>query len=134
MAERKTDPPAPPVPLLEWVAAGLGLALTLAMLGVMLWQGLHGNGDPPAVEARVERIVPTGTGFAAEVALYNRSNATAAQVELEGTLKQGERIVETSAAAVDYVPGESTRRAGLFFTQDPRRHTLDVRVLGYSEP
>jgi uncharacterized protein (TIGR02588 family) len=35
---------------------------------------------------------------------------------------------------IAYVPGESVRRAGLFFKNDPRKHELRVRALGYADP
>ena len=122
-------------PLLEWVASGIGLLLTLAILGTIGWEAMQGGGNqPPALEVTVERIVPAGAGHAVEVRVHNGSPATAAEVEIEATLKQGDREVATSTAVIDYVPGESDRRAGLFFTEDPRAHQLEVRALGYAEP
>jgi uncharacterized protein (TIGR02588 family) len=122
-------------PLLEWIASAVGLLLTLGILGSIGWEALTGgSGEPPAVDVAVERIVPTGHGYVVEVRARNRSSATAAAVQIEGTLKQGGREVATSTAIIDYVPGESDRRAGLFFMEDPRGHQLGVRALGYAEP
>ena len=123
------------VPALEWFAAGIGLLLTLAMFGVIGWGALKGNGkQPPAVEVTVEQVSPAASGYVAEVALRYRSPSTASAVEIEGELADGEEVVETSNATVDYVPGEAVRRAGLFFTEDPSRYKLEVRALGYAEP
>jgi uncharacterized protein (TIGR02588 family) len=122
-------------PLLEWVAAALGLLLTLALLGVIGWEAMKGSGEqPPAVEATVEEVVPVAGGFVVEVTLRNHSPSTAAAVAFGGRLRSGGTTVESSSATVDYVPGESTRHAGLFFAEDPRRFTLEVRALGYAEP
>lgn len=122
-------------PALEWIASGIGLVLTLGILGSIGWEAVQGGGnEPPAMDVAVERIVPTGTGYVVEVRARNRSSATAAAVEVEGALSQGGREVATSRAIIDYVPGESDRRAGLFFTEDPRTHQIEVRALGYSEP
>lgn len=128
--ERRSQPP-----LLEWISAAVGLLLTLAVLGALAWEGLTGsNGRPPAVEATVSRITPVRAGYVVEVELRNRSSATAAAVEVEGELTKSDGTAATSTAMVDYVPGESTRNAGLFFEDDPRRHRLEVRALGFAEP
>ena len=122
-------------PALEWIAAGIGLLLTLAILGTIGWEMIAGRGDrPPAIEARVERIVPTGSGYVAEIALRNGSPATAAAVQVEGELTKPGGEVVTSSVTLDYVPGESTRHAGLFFKDDPHAGRLEVRTLGYAEP
>jgi uncharacterized protein (TIGR02588 family) len=46
----------------------------------------------------------------------------------------GGRVIESSAAVLDYVPGESVRRGGLFFSTDPRVHRLTLRAHGYQQP
>jgi uncharacterized protein (TIGR02588 family) len=122
-------------PMLEWIAGGIGLLLILLLMFVIASQAFSGGGDaPPMIEARVGEISPAGSGYVVELLLGNRSTATAAAVEVEGELLDGERVVATSSATIDYVPGESTRGAGLYYAEDPRRYRLDIRVLGYAEP
>lgn len=122
-------------PLVEWIAGGIGLLLVLLLMGIIASEAFSAKGDrPPMIEARVGEISPAGPGYVVELLLENRSTATAAAVEVEGELLQGDRIVATSGATIDYVPGESTRGAGLYFAEDPRHYRLDVRVLGYAEP
>lgn len=122
-------------PLLEWIAAGIGLALTLGVLAVIGFEAAVGDAEsPPAVEVRVERVVPSPAGYVVEIAATNRSGATAAAVQIEGEIKSGGTSVETSTATFDYVPGRATRRGGLFFREDPRLHELEVRALGYQAP
>ena len=126
---RKPDR-APREPLLEWIAAGIGLVLTLGMLAVIGREALSGEAaQVPAIEVRIERVVATPAGFTVEIAATNRSGATAAAVQIEGVIAG-----ETSTATFDYVPGHATRKGGLFFREDPRRHRLEVRALGYQAP
>jgi uncharacterized protein (TIGR02588 family) len=53
-------------------------------------------------------------------------------VEGELTIEDGQK--EVSHTEIDYVPAHAERRGGLFFSQDPRRGELRLRVLGYEEP
>lgn len=116
-------------PWLEHAAAAIGGCLTAALVTVLALQAAQGAGRPPALSVDVERVLETEGGFIVEVRAYNRSRAAAAGVILEGRL-EGER----SEATLDYVPGRSSRKAGLFFDHDPRRADLSVRALGYIEP
>lgn len=122
-------------PLLEWVASGIGLVLTLSMLGLLLREALSGEaGQLPAIDVAIQRIAPAGSGFVVEIEAVNRSGGTAAGVEIEGQLKSGGASIETSSAVLDYVPGHSRRSGGLFFREDPRRHQIEVRALGFQTP
>ena len=126
---------APKEPLLEWVAAGVGLVLTLGIVAVIGREALNGETrQPPAIEVMKGDPVPIANGFVVEIAAINRSGGTAAEVEIEGALMSGATPVETSSLSFDYVPGHATRRGGLFFRQDPRNYRLEVRPLGYRAP
>lgn len=124
------------IPALEWVASGTGLLLTLGVLGIIGWEAAKPGSDaPPAVHVAVERIAPAGQGYVAALVARNAAPATAAAVAIEGRLLgPGGMVAEAAHATIDYVPGESERRAGLYFAQDPRRFRLDVRAVGYEEP
>jgi uncharacterized protein (TIGR02588 family) len=133
MARSKAGPPREP--LLEWIAAGIGLVLIAGILLVIGREALNGETEQlPSIEVRATRIAAAASGFVVEVAAVNRSGATAAIVEVEGVLKSGEAEVETSSLAFDYIPGHATRKGGLFFSEDPRKHRLELRALGYQAP
>lgn len=122
-------------PILEWIAAAIGLLLTLAMLGFIGWQAWRSTGEEfPAIKLQVQRIVPATDGWIVEIVALNLSAATAAAVQIEGELTDGEHLVATSQATLDYIPGNSEQRGGLFFREDPRAHVLKVRALGYAKP
>jgi uncharacterized protein (TIGR02588 family) len=122
-------------PLLEWIAGGIGAVLTLALLGFLGWEAWTTPGDaPPEVTVRLEEVMPAGDGFVARIAAVNGSPATAAAVEVEGTLSRGGEEVERAQATLDYVPGHSETRGGLFFAEDPREGDLRLRALGYQAP
>jgi uncharacterized protein (TIGR02588 family) len=131
---RKQDK-APREPLLEWIAAGLGLVLTLGVIGVIGREAIAGETQqPPAIDVRAVSLRSMPSGFLVEVVAANRSGGTGAAVTIEGELKSGETSVETSDFTFDYVPGHAERRGGLFFKEDPRKHQLELRALGYQQP
>jgi uncharacterized protein (TIGR02588 family) len=134
MMARKQDT-APREPLLEWIAAGIGLILTLAILVVIGREAVSGETETAAaIHVEATSVAQVPSGFVVEIVARNASGATAAAVEIEGVLKSGETEVETSGLTLDYVPGNAKRKGGLFFSKDPRNHKLEVRALGYQRP
>ena len=122
-------------PLLEWIAAAIGLVVTVSMMAIIGLEALRGDATQlPAIEVRATRVVQTPTGFVVEIVAANHAGGTAAAVQIEGTLASAGAEVETSSLTRDYVPGHAERKGGLFFTRDPRRHRLEVRALGYQAP
>ena len=121
-------------PWLEWVAAAIGVALIATLVTIIGGEAMRGSPRPPDVRVRVERVTPSAGGFVVEVRAHNASQRTAAEVTVEGTLARDGETLATSEATLDYVPGHSSRRAGLFFRDDPRAHDLSVRALGYRTP
>jgi uncharacterized protein (TIGR02588 family) len=116
-------------PALEWIAAAVGLVLLGFILVVIGREAVTGETEKaPEIEIVVRRIVPNAAGFVVEFEAINRSAATAAGVDVEGTLGD-----ETSTTTLDYVPGGGRARGGLFFRGDPRAG-VDLRALGYRDP
>ena len=133
MAQARKQPPQ--TPALEWIAAGIGLALLLFVAVVIGRDALFAKASQlPAIEVRVVRVVPAPAGFVVEFEAENRASGTAAAVEIEGRLGSEADPVETSSATLDYVPGHSAVRGGLFFTKDPRQHAIEVRAMGFQTP
>lgn len=122
-------------PLLEWIAAGIGLLLLCFVFAVIGRAAIRGDTmQPPQVEVEVRRIAPAGAGWLVAFEAVNRTNGTAAQVEVEGNLGPEGAPVEKSSTVIDYVPGRGRARGGLYFTHDPRHQPLEVRALGYRIP
>lgn len=121
-------------PRSEWIVAGIGFVIVLAVLGVLTYEAALGGESPPSIVNQVVAVKPVSEGYLVQVEVRNRGGETTAGLVLEGTLTEGEREVETSEATLDYVPGRSTREAGLFFTENPQRYRLELRALGYQEP
>lgn len=122
-------------PLLEWGAALVGLILTLGLLGFIGWQAVQAPEQmPPVIAVSAGKVSQVPGGYVVEVTARNESPRTAAGVQVEGTISQTGGKSQSSSISFDYVPGYSERKGGLFFPQDPRRHQLEVRALGYQLP
>lgn len=121
-------------PLLEWLAAGLGLILALGVLGFIGYHAIWGAESPPQVTVEVQQVRPFEGGYLVEIRARNRGGSTAAQVRIEAELRNGGRVVETGGTMFSFVPPDSERQGGLFFKRDPRGLRLDVRAAGYTRP
>lgn len=121
--------------LLEWIAGGIGAALTLATLAAIGFEAFDPQADvPPQLEVRPSALVKRGDNYVLEATVFNHAQRAAAAVAIEGVAKSADGMVETSSATIDHVPGESERTAGLLFGRDPRAGTMRLRVLGYQQP
>ena len=124
MAKKKTNPP-----VLEWLASGIGLALTLGVMAVIGRDAFNGSADmAPDIEIVARAPERLGNRWLVRFEAHNRSPVTAAQVTVEGAVPGG----ETSTATIDYIPGRSARGGGLIFSAEPRG--VNLRPLGFQDP
>lgn len=134
-AASKAPPKAPPrTPILEWTAAGLGLLLTLAVLGFSVWEGLTDRDGPPRLSVVSKPAERTGSGFVVPLVVHNDGYATAAAVEVRASLEQAGRVVEERRATFAYVPGRGEARGGVVFQADPATGRLVLEAEGYQDP
>ena len=120
------SPPPSQRPLLQWLVAGLGAAVTLGVIGIVVWEALSPP-SPPALTARIVGVSRTHLGEVAEVEVSNAGDDTASAVTLIG-----QTATETATVTLDYVPGHGQATAHLRFDQDAA--VAAVSVSGWSEP
>ena len=121
-------------PFWEWVVAGFGALLFLALLGYLLFQAVTGNGVPPDVVIEVLEIEDNGDDYLVMFEARNRGGQTAASVTVRGDLKRFGVVLETAEVTLDYVPTGSRRSGGLLFRRDPREFDLVLMPTGYVRP
>ncbi|HVE48512.1 MAG TPA: TIGR02588 family protein [Casimicrobiaceae bacterium] len=126
----QTDEP----PLAEWIVAAIGFVLVIAAIGFLLYRALAGSNSPPMIAVHQQSVIATPSGYLVEIRVINSGGMTAAEVLVEGELKNGAETIETSEATIDYVPARSEKRGGLYFSADPRRHQLQIKAKGYRHP
>ena len=115
----------------EWVAAALSAGMVLTAAGALVVHGWRER-TPPDLRVSVESVEQVRSGSLVRFHVLNEGGRTAAGVRIRGVLSAAGQ--EESEAVLDYVPGGSFRRGGLFFAGDPRQGHLSVRALGYREP
>ena len=133
-SRRATPRGGPGIPLLEWVAASVGLALVCATIGTMVYLGLTRGSLPPDVSVEAEAITRIRNGYAVTIRAVNRGETTAADVKIDGVLESPSGIAETSEMSLRYLPPNSERKGGMFFVKDPRQFTLRLTPKGYETP
>ena len=119
---------------LEWIVAAVGLILVIGTIGFMIYEALTSKDAPPKFETSVERIDEINSGYRVIFKTVNEGEKTAADVRIEGELKDGTQSVEKSETTISYAPSKSEVRGGLFFKNNPQQLQMEVRVAGYSEP
>lgn len=119
---------------LEWAVAAVSALVVLVLVGFLLYEALGEAPTPPDVRVTATAVRALEGGHLVEFDATNRGETTAARVEVEGTLRRGGATVESASATLDYVPAAGTRRGGLYFSEDPRGHALELRARGYARP
>jgi putative integral membrane protein (TIGR02587 family) len=120
-----------------WLILLLMAASVLLLHALVYTVGFAGQEQPAdgGFAAHRGRCRPgSAAGHAVRLVVRNEGTRTAAAVEVEGRLFDGEELLESSRVTLDYVPRGSATRAGLWFARDPNGLRLEVRALGYQEP
>ena len=117
-----------------WGIALLGLALVAGSIAFMLYEAVAGDSSPPDITVHVDSILPIRNGYLVKFRAVNEGGSTAEGLTVEGVLRNGTEILETSNTVLEYVPAHSEREGGLFFTSDPRQYQLQLRAKGYENP
>jgi uncharacterized protein (TIGR02588 family) len=135
-AEPRKSPPGPAnqqTPLLEWIAAGVGAALILAVLSVIVVDIAGRRDAPPDLVVRSNGSERIAKGHLLHIQIVNRGDRPAAQVEVEGRLAHPAGG-ETASVTFEDVPGGSSRSGGLLFKSDPREGAVELSAKGFTDP
>lgn len=116
-----------PRPVLQWLAAAVGLVITLGAGGVILAEALQPS-RPVALSVRVQDQRRTAESRILELVVTNSGSKTAAAVDVVGKIAG-----ETATATIDYVPGNGEASASLAFPIQAAGQPV-VSVAGWTDP
>ena len=119
---------------MEWIIAGIGMAILSVSLGFILFRAIMHESKPADLSVKVEGVERTEQGYRVDFLVHNSGTQTAAAVVIEGTLTKDGQSVEKSNATLAYAPANSTRRGGIHFTNDPNQHEMTIRAAGFEKP
>ena len=123
------------IPPLAILTGAIGFVLTAGLIGFIGWEALHRTqAEAPKVTVEQGQVFRAPGGFVVEIEARNTTAHTAAAVEVEATLTTPGAKPIVSSVTLDYVPGHSTRKGGVFLPTDPRSGKLELRALGYAKP
>ena len=120
--------------LLELIVAFVGAIMVVGVLIFLLASALRNQGQPPSLSFDITAIQPVAGGYVVTLTVVNEGDIIAAGVTVVGQLSDGDTLIEEREMTFDYVPPQSTRRGGLFFSHDPSNGTLTFYPGGYQEP
>jgi uncharacterized protein (TIGR02588 family) len=124
------------MPFWESAIGVLGVVLVLSVIGFLLFEQGQAS-QPPNLWVYSERTIVLENGYLVQIQTYNSGGQTAAEVVVEGSLKQSpedNEPIDSAQITLDFVPPDSSRAGGLIFRENPDDYVLDLRVKGYVKP
>jgi uncharacterized protein (TIGR02588 family) len=122
------------IPISEWIAAIIGLILVVSAIGFLVYEIVRGDDEPPQLKISVTSNTAVGNQHLVKFIIVNHGGVTAAGVTVEGQLSENGQMIETATTTVSFVPPDSSRAGGLFFSHNPDSLQLEIRATGYEEP
>ncbi len=119
---------------LEWTMAAIGLIVVVFSIGYISYQSIVKDNKPPDLVVEVDSISKQTSGYLVEFRVENKGDETAANVVVEGAIKNGGEDVEKKSTTINYVASGSEQKAGLFFTENPEKYQLEIKAIGYENP
>jgi uncharacterized protein (TIGR02588 family) len=121
-------------PFIEWLIGGIGVALFVACVAFLVYEGLVNGEEPGPITASVIDVIEVGDGHVLTFKINNGGTQTLSNLQVSARLLEGEREIESATTMIDYLPGRSSQEGGFYFEHDPRTLTVEIRPEGYQKP
>ena len=118
---------------LQIVVTGISGLLILSIVGYLVWEGTRPF-TPAEFQATVEEARAVGDRYHVRLRVTNTGGQSVASLEVVLELWEGDEVVESAAAVLDWVPERSSRDLVLIVPEDPGDYTPVVRYRGYQIP
>ncbi len=122
------------IPLISWITASVGLLLVLGVIIFLLTKAAAKGPTVPKIHVQASTVFKDAGKHLMIISVTNNGNTTAAALVIEGELKNGTQSVEKSTVTLNYVPAGSTRKAGIYFINDPKNFVLILTPKSFEQP
>lgn len=112
------------------------IAVTLSLVGFLLYSGLVVGTQEPDLQVRVDEMRRQGGGSDTEVrmSITNEGGTSVSSVTVEARATLVGGAEETARLTFDYVPQGSTRRGAVRFAGQIRPDSLRTRITAFELP
>jgi uncharacterized protein (TIGR02588 family) len=119
----------------EWTTLTISLAVIAALVGLITYLYLSGEGEPAVIEVRPDlaSVRHVDGAYYLPVAVTNRGDRTAEDVRVTVTLTGEDGAQESAEVSFRFLAGGETGAATVVFRGDPARGTL-ASVVSYLNP
>lgn len=121
-------------PFIEWLIGSIGVALLVACVAFLVYEGINNGEAPGPITPVVTDIVDAGDRHVVVFEIDNGGSQTLSNLHITARLLDGDREVESARTTIDYLPGHSSQSGGFYFEHDPRTLRVEIRAEGYQKP
>ncbi|MBA2253614.1 MAG: hypothetical protein H0W07_00685 [Chloroflexi bacterium] len=119
--------------IVEWLVLGASVLAILAVVGVLVLEGLGAGGPPdPRIELHRDQARTSTLGWIVPATVSNEGDTAAARIGLEA-MATVDGQEEVSTVDVDFLAPGSEVEVEIGFSAEPEGE-IEVRLLGYGLP
>lgn len=118
---------------LSWITATIGFLIVLGGIVFLLFKTFESKPELPKISVQVVSITKENNNYLVMIEVENKG-ATVSSLAIEGELKQGTESIEKSSVKIAYVPEASIRRAGIYFTNNPKQFKFTLMPISFEVP
>jgi len=118
----------------EWTTFGIATVIVAAIAGLVIWDWLTAQNQPPVLTVSQTGTVRTAKGqFYVPFSVTNSGGETAESVQVMADLQlKGKE--ETGEQQIDFLSAGETAEGAFIFSQNPQRGELTLRISSYKLP
>ncbi len=118
---------------LEWLVTIISGILVLATFAFLTFQLIKNEQSPPNLSVSLGEVIEKDGGYSLRVSVKNQGTETAENIVIE-IYSNAKNSVERGQVRFQYLPGKSTVKGWVSFSEKPETNLLKSKVLGYVTP
>jgi len=117
----------------EWTVFAFSALLIAGVISFLSYETVMIGNAPPDIHVQIGTPEQRSNYFAVPIEVMNKGDHTAEGVHIEVVLRSGDKE-ETGDFEIQFLPRRGSREAWVTFKDDPRKGSVEARVLGYEKP